>query len=157
MRPLFAIILTLLAGCGSKPPKTAAPAAAERPAPPPKPSDESARFPKAGLLKTEVVDNHVPDKSFMPGGTVAHYRRGKSEYDMFVAKLATPTDAAILLLDWKKALTDAELIASFGGYAGKDAGKPTFVFTKGSWVAGVQGLPQKQADLQARLLAARLD
>lgn len=157
MRPfLTTIAFVLLAGCGSQPPKTAAPAAAEKPAPP-KPPDESGRFPKAGLLKTEVVDDHLLGKSFMPGGTVAHYRRGKSEYDMFVAKLATPTDAAILLLDWKKAMTDAELIASFGGYAGKDAGRPTFVFTEGSWVAGVAGLPQKQADLQGRLLAARLD
>jgi hypothetical protein len=32
-----------------------------------------------------------------------------------------------------------------------------FVFTKGAWIAGVAGMPQKQADLQARLLAARLD
>jgi hypothetical protein len=158
MRPLLSVLAFLLrAGCGSETPKTAAPATAEKPAPPPKPSDESARFPKAGLLRTEVVDDHVLGKSFMPGGTVAHYRRGKSEYDMFVAKLATPTDAAILLLDWKKALADAVLIASFGGYSGSDSGRPVFVFTKGSWLAGIAGLPQKQADLQGRLLAARLD
>jgi hypothetical protein len=156
MRSLMLFAVVLLAGCGSNTPKSSAPASAEKPAPP-KPSDESSRFPKAGLLGTEVVNDHLLGKSFMPGGTVAHYRKGKSAYDLFVAKLPTPTDAAILLLDWKKILTDAELIASFGGYAGKDAGRPVFVFTKGAWIAGVAGLPQKQADLQGRLLAARLD
>lgn len=76
---------------------------------------------------------------------------------MFVAKLSTPTDAAILLLDWKKALADAKLIASFGGYFGKDADQPVFVFTKGAWIAGVAGLAEKGADLEARTLAAHLD
>lgn len=93
----------------------------------------------------------------MPGGTLAHYKKGKTEYDMFVAKLSSPTDAAIVLLDWKKDMPDATLVASFGGYFGQDAGRPLFVFTKGSWIAGIAGLPQKQADAAARLLAAELD
>ena len=156
MRSLILVALTvLLASCSSEPSKS--PAAAVTPAPPPKPVDESRRFPQANLLGTEVVSDHLLGKAFMPGGTLAHYRKGKVEYDLFVAQLATPTDAAIALLDWSKALTNADLIASFGGYAGQDAGRPVFVFTKGRWIAGVAGLPQKQADPQARVLAAHLD
>ncbi len=93
----------------------------------------------------------------MPGGTLAHYKKGKLEYDLFAAQLPSPTDAAILLLDWKKALNDAKLIPSFGGYFGGDSGRPVFVFVKGSWIAGTAGLSEKQADAQARLLAAELN
>lgn len=156
MRVPLLLAAVLLTSCGSPPPKTAAPAAAEKP-PAPTPRDESRRFPQAGLVRSEVVPDHLLGKSFMPGGTLAHYKRGKSEYDMFVGKTASPTDAAILLLDWKKAFADAELVPSFGGYFGTDNGRPVFVFPKGSWIAGVAGLPQKQADMQARVLAARLD
>jgi hypothetical protein len=93
----------------------------------------------------------------MPGGTLAHYKHGKSEYSMFIVKMPTAQDAAFLLLDWNKALTGSKIIASFGGYFGQDAGSPVFVFAKGAWVAGVAGLPEKDADLAARSLAAHLD
>ncbi len=96
-------------------------------------------------------------KPFMPGGTLARYKKGKKEYEMFVAKLATSTDAAILLLYWQKALADPKLIPSFGGYFGMDGGRPVFVFSKGAWIGGVAGLPEKEADAQARTLASRLD
>ncbi len=76
---------------------------------------------------------------------------------MFVGKMPSPTDAAILLLDWRKALTGARLIPSFGGYYGVDGSRPVFVFAKGSWITGVAGLAEKEADAQARLLAARLN
>ena len=76
---------------------------------------------------------------------------------MFVAKLPSATDAAVVLPDWRRALTDPKLVASFGGYFGQDAGRPVFVFAKDVWVAGVAGLPEKEADLQARALAARLN
>jgi len=89
----------------------------------------------------------------MPGGTLAHYKRGSVEYDMFVAR--TP-DAALLLPDWSQSLTGSKLVPSFGGYFGEDAGRPVFVFSKGSWIAGVAGLPEKEADAEARLLAARI-
>jgi hypothetical protein len=93
----------------------------------------------------------------MPGGTLAHYKKGKREYEMFVAKLPSATDAAILLPDWRKALVDSKLVPSFGGYFGQDAGRPVFVFTKGAWMAGVVGLAEKDADVEARVLAAHLD
>lgn len=152
--PLAAVMMM---SCGSEQKPPAKDSAPKAEAPSPKPSDESRRFPKADLVETKVVDRQLLGKTFMPGGTLATYKKGKTEYEMFVARMPSPTDAAILLLDWKKELADARLVPSFGGYSGQDSGRPVFVFSKGSWIAGVAGLPQKQADAQARLLAAELD
>lgn len=150
---IFALSL-LLAGCGSQsPPPPAAPAKETQP---PKPADESRRFPLADQVDTRVVANHLLDKPFMPGGTIAHYKKGKTEYEMFVAQVSANQNSSALLVDWSTALSDAAFVASFGGYFGEDAGKPTFVFSKGSWIAGVVGLPQKEADLVARDLASRI-
>ena len=150
-----AALAVVLAACSSESPapvaKSAAPAAA------PKPVDESRRFPKTNLVDTKVVDTALLGKSFMPGGTLAHYKNGKTEYDMFVAKLPSATDAAILLPDWSQALTGSKLEPAFGGYFGLDGGRPVFVFTKGAWLAGIAGLPEKQADREARTLAGVLD
>jgi hypothetical protein len=96
-------------------------------------------------------------KAFLPGGTIARYKKANVQYEMFLAKLASPTDAAIALLDWKKALTDPQLIPAFGAYYGTDSGRPVFVFTKGSWIAGIAGLNLKEADPQARVLASKID
>jgi hypothetical protein len=145
-----------LTSCGSEPKPTSAPAPVQN-AETPKPPDESRRFPTANLVDTKVVNNHLLDKQFMPGGTLAHYKKGKLEYDMFVAKLATPTDSAILLPDWRKALTDVQPVPSFGGLFGMDAGRPVFVFPKGPWILGIAGLSQKEADAQGRILAGRVN
>ena len=158
MRLAAAFVLAfagLLGSCGSSP----KPPAAEAPgkAGVPKPSDESARFPKTNLVETRVVAQNMLGKSFMPGGTLARYKKGRVEYEMFVAKSPTPLDAAMLLLNWSKTLAGSKLVPTFGGYFGEDAGRPVFVFSKGAWIAGVAGLPEKEADLQARTLAARLD
>ena len=144
----------LFSSCGSesKPGATEAPKKAEAP----KIFDEYRRFPKTNLIDTKVVQKELMGKPFMPGGTLARYKKGKTEYEMFLAELPTAEDAAILLLDWKKALSDAKLVPSFGGYFGQDAGRPVFVFPKGKWIAGVGGLPQKEADLQARTLAGQI-
>lgn len=152
---LPAVLVALSMSCGSEP----KPQAAKNPkkAEAPKPADESRRFPSSNLVDTQVIARQLLDKSFMPGGTLANYRKGNTAYSMFVAKLPSPTDAALLLLDWKKALTGARLIPSFGGYVGQDGGRPVFVFTKGSWIAGVAGLPERDADLAARSLASRLN
>lgn len=151
MRAVLLGIILFSYGCGTT--STAPPARTETP----KPLNESHRFPKANLIGTEVQDKELMGKTFMPGGTLARYKKGAIGYELFVARLPSATDAAILLLDWKKALADAKLVPSFGGYFGEDAGRPVFVFSKGSWIAGVAGLPEKQADAQARLLAAELD
>jgi len=150
MRVLFLVVLALLTSCSSKPIVTTT-------AETPKPHDESRRFPVANLVDTRVVDKELLGKSFMPGGTLARYKKGKTEYEMFVAKLPTATDAAVILPDWRNALSDSKLIASFGGYFGRDADRAVFVFSKGAWIAGIVGLPEKDADSQARALAAKLD
>ncbi len=145
----------LLISCGAEPqPAPSGPAASKAA---PKPGDESRRLPLADRVDAQVVDNHLLGKSFMPGGTLAHYRKGKIEYSMFIAKLPNPQDAAFLLLDWNKAMNGAKIEPSFGGYFGQDAGHPVFVFAKGAWIAGVAGLQEKDADLAARTLAAHLD
>jgi len=146
--------MVLLSSCDQKAPEPkAAPKAAEAPRPP----DESRRFSKVHLVDTIVVENHLLGKPFMPGGTLAQYKKGHTEYEMFVARVATPTDAALILPDWKKTLTDAKYEASFGGYFGRDAGRPVFVFAKGAWIAGIAGLNERDADAEARKLAKVLD
>ncbi|MFN7933691.1 MAG: hypothetical protein U0R19_10205 [Bryobacteraceae bacterium] len=152
IRNIFVVgCLGLCVSCGPEE-KAAAPKAA--PAPVVKPADESRRFPKAELTETRVVDDHAMGKAYLPGGTVASYRKG--QYEMFLVKMADAQSAAIALLDWKKELADAKLIPAFGGYFGKDGGRPVFVFTKGAWVAGVAGLSEKEADARARLLASQI-
>jgi hypothetical protein len=145
----------LLAACSSQP-KQAAPDVAIS-ADAPKPSDEWRRFPRADIVDTKVIEKQLMGKSFMPGGTLGRYKKGDTEYEMFVAKIASADDATLLLVDWKKALTDAKLVSSFGGYFGTDGNRPMFVFSKGQWVAGVAGLSQKEAEPKASLLAAYLN
>jgi hypothetical protein len=155
IRVIFvAAFAVLISSCGSQP--KPAPSDPTRKVEAPKPADESDRFATANLVGTKVVDKELLGKPFMPGGTLAQYKKRKKEYEMFVAKLPTSTDAAILLLDWKKTLADSKLIPSFGGYFGQDSGRPVFVFSKGTWIAGVAGLPEKEADVKARTLASHL-
>ena len=151
---IVAVVAFLVSSCGSQP-KQAAPEPVKTEAP--KPTDESERFATSNLVGTKVIGRELLSKPFMPGGTLAQYKKGKKEYEMFVAKLPSSTDAAILLLDWKKALAGSKLLPSFGGYFGLDAGRPVFVFSKGAWIAGVAGLSEKEADLEARTLAAHLN
>lgn len=151
---LLCAAAVLLVGCGSTPAPAPKQESAAEPA---KPKDETRRFPVADQVSTEVVNNHIMSKAFMPGGTIAHYKKGNQEYEMFVAQFPSPTDAAIALANWDGALQGAKLIPTFGGYFGSDNGRPAFVFPKDTWVAGVVGLPQAQADQAARVLASRLN
>lgn len=107
MRILLAPALFLLLGaCGPAP----RPAPPSKPAELPKPADESRRFPHDNLLETKVVDSALLGKPFMPGGTLARYKKGNREFVMFAGKLPSPTGAALLLLDWKKSLVGAKLV-----------------------------------------------
>jgi hypothetical protein len=156
VRPMLVPTLAaLLVSCGSTP-KSSAPEPVKQ-AEAPRPADETRRFPLANRVDTRLIEKQLMGKAFMPGGTLANYKKGKTEYQMFIAKMPGATDAALALLDWNKALKGARLIPSFGGYFGEDQGRPVFVFSKGAWIAGVAGLPEKDADLQARALAAHLD
>ena len=151
---LPAALACLLVACGSEP-KAPAPAPSTK-AEAPKPPDESRYLPQDGLVDSKVVDDHLLGKAFMPGGTLGHYKKGKTEYEIFVRRLASPLDAAVILPDWNKALAGSKLVPAFGGYFGDDGGRPVFVFAKGPWIAGIAGLHAKQADLEARTLATKL-
>jgi hypothetical protein len=141
-----------LTGCGGAPPaaKEAAPAAK------PKPANLAHLLPAANQVSTEVVEDHLFGKTFLPGGTVGHYKEGKREYEMFITRLGSPDKAAFLLIDFKKALPDAKLIAHFGGYYGTDGARPYFIFTKNEYLTGIAGLDERDADAAARGLAVRI-
>jgi hypothetical protein len=151
--PVCACVL-LLSACGPstppEPPKKAAPAH-------PKPVDQSRRFPAANRAEVTVVEASLYGKDFLPGGNIAKYKRGAREYEMFLIRAANAASAATLLFDFKTQLAGSKFIAHFGGYFGDDAGTPTFLFSKGSWLAGVRGLSEADADTAARDFAARLD
>jgi hypothetical protein len=118
--------------------------------------DASALLPKENVVAVKVVNKELLDKSFMPGGTVARYRRGQVEYEIFLGELPTATDSAIVLAHWDQALRNPKVVQSLDAYYGVDAGRPIYVFAKGRWVAGITGLSEKEADQQARMLAERL-
>ncbi len=145
----------LLAGCGGgeTPKKPVAAPVKKRPAV----ADATHRFPVDGRIEARVVEDHVLGREFLPGGNVARYRRGKQEFEMFLIRTSVPEAAALLLFDYKKRMENPKLIAHFGGYYGKEGDRMVFVFAKGPWLAGVAGLPEKDADLAARELAARLN
>ncbi|MCX7602486.1 MAG: hypothetical protein N2036_00275 [Bryobacteraceae bacterium] len=147
--------LLLLASCGGPAPekKAAAPPPKKRPAV----ADYTHRFPAADRIEAKVVEDHILGKDFLPGGNMARYRKGKQEYEMFLIRASVPEAAALMLIDYKKRLENPKIIAHFGGYYGKDGDRMVFVFAKGPWFAGVVGLPEKEADLAARDLAARLN
>ena len=131
------------------------------PAPPKKavakPADATRYFSATDRVEVKVVDDHLLGHGFLPGGNIAHYRKGKQEFDVILIKAAGPEAAALLLYTYKQKLTDPKVIAIFGGFAGKDGERPAFLFAKGPWLCGVLGLPEADADLIASDQAARLN
>ena len=149
--PLIAIILAAgLTHCGTPPPTKSAEAA---PAPP---KDETALFPLAAQTGTHGVANHLLGKPFLPGGTVADYKLDGTSYQLFAIRMPTGDQAAFLLLDFKKNLTNPKYLPHMGGYFGMDGAQPLYVFAKRDVVAGVAGLDQARADAIARVFAARI-
>jgi len=104
-----------------------------------------------------LLDDHILGKDFLPGGNVAEYRRKGKTYQQFLVHLKSPDAAALLLFDFKNHLRDAKFLPHMGGYFGMDGAAPVYVFPKGAFLAGIVGLPEKEADLLARQFAARLD
>lgn len=143
----------LLSSCASEPKPAPAPPPARKVV---KPSDESRHFPAANLVQATIVDDHLLGHDFLPGGNIAHYKQGKREFDLILIRTKNPTDAAVVLLDFKNHLDHSKLIAHFGGYFGQDGGKPAFLFAKNEWFCGVIGLPEAEADTLAREFASRL-
>ena len=141
----------MLSACSS-PPAQNAPAAA-----PAKPQDESRRFPLADQVSMRLVDDHVLDKDFLPGGNVAEYKRKGKTYQQFLVHAKSSEAAALLLFDFKGHLRDAKFLPHMGGYFGMDGATPVYILQKAAFLAGFVGLPEKDADLLARQFAARLD
>ena len=152
MRSYFlAGVLMILCACGSTPPKEKTEAIL-----PLAPPDESRRFPMAGQISMRVVNDHVLDKNFLPGGNVAQYKQKGRIYQQFLVHSTSPEAAALLLFEHKSHLRDAKYLAHMGGYYGMDGDKPVYIFQKGPFLAGFVGLPEKEADVLARQFAARL-
>ena len=107
-------------------------------------------------MEVKVVQRELLGKAFMPGGALARYQKGKDAYEIFLGKLPTPTDSAIVLAHWEQVLRNLKEVRSLDAYYGVDANRPIYVFAKGPRVAGIAGLPEKEADQQARILAGRL-
>lgn len=118
--------------------------------------DASALLPKENVVAVKVVKKELLGKSFMPGGALASYQKGKKAYQMFLSELPTPTDSAIVLAHWDEALKSPKVVRSLDAYYGVDTGRPIYVFARGRWIAGITGLSEQEADRQARMLAAHL-
>ncbi|HLK48371.1 MAG TPA: hypothetical protein VKT49_09565 [Bryobacteraceae bacterium] len=137
--PLAAAAL-LLTACGSS----------SKPA-----ANETRQLPTADRTSIQTVPDHILGKPFLPGGTIAHYQKGSTAYDLFVAQFPTATDAAIALANLEGAIKGARLVRGLGGYFGSDAGRTIFVFPMDRWIGGVIGLPPPESEQAARVLIAR--
>jgi hypothetical protein len=159
MKSRFACILAMViaASCGGS--STEAPAVAEKkePAPAAKPTDESRRFPNANRATLEIVDNHLLEKDFLPGGNLAVYERDGKKYQQFLISCKSPDEATFLMMDFKNELRDSKFIGHFGGYFGFDGETPVLTFPRNNYLAGIVGLPLDEADMVARDFAARLN
>ena len=127
------------------------------PSPVVKVADESRRFTSENRVKIDFVEDHLLGKDYLPGGNLAEYKQGENSYQQFLTRVETPDKAAFLLVDFRNDLTDAKYLAHMGGYFGHDGDQPVLVFQKGRSLAGVIGLPEKEADMAARVFAAALD
>lgn len=153
MRIIAVLLVFGLCSCSSPPP--AAPPKAEAPPLKPKPLNEASFLPEKGRVSVEVVDDRMLGFAFAPGGTLAAYKGGGKEWRQFLLRTDSNQSAALLLLDFKKALREPKYLPAFGGYFGTlPDGKPLFVFAKNVHVAGLTGLSEKDADLPARTFAA---
>ncbi len=157
--PTIIIATALLTGCGGAPSAKDAGSKEAAPAPKPRvtPAPEDRRFPTAGLVEVVQQADPLYGKQFLTGGNIARYKKGAKQFELLLIKVANPSEAAVMMFDYKKELAGAAFIAHFGGYAGQDGGVEVFLFTKDVWFAGVRGLPRAEADAIARDFAARLN
>lgn len=122
-----------------------------------KPSDETRRFPSQDRIRVEIIDDQILGKEFLPGGNLAFYERNDKKWRQFLVQADSATVAALLLNDYRAAMTEPKYLAHMGGYFGKDGNDDVLVLQKGRWVMGVVGLPERDADIAARGSAAWLD
>lgn len=119
-------------------------------------ADDTALLPKANLIGTKAVPSHLLDPSLAAGGALGNYKDRKGTFQLMLVRLASNDKAAFLLLDVKKLMTEDHYLAHMGGFAGKKGGQPFYVFAKGPFLAVVQGKPEAEADVLARVFAARI-
>jgi hypothetical protein len=143
-----------LAGCGSSPAPVTKVEVAPVVAPVP---DHTAALPKAGLVNSRVVPDHILDVARMPGGSLGEYSVKGKEYQIFIIDAGTNQKAAFLLLDLKATLHSPDYIAYMGGYVGSDGQRDIYVFAKKQYLAGVVGLSKAVADPIAIELASHLN
>lgn len=117
---------------------------------------ETALLPQSHLIDSKVADTHLFGPSLAPGGILGNYRDAKGPYQLLLVRLPTNDKAAFLLLDIKKLMTEQHYLAHMGGFAGKKDGQFLYVFAKGPFIAAVKGKPEAEADVLARIFAARL-
>lgn len=154
MKHLLLAAIALLAACSASPEKAvpAKPAAAAA-----KPPDLTRYFPAKDRLSVEIVGDNILGSKALPGGNVAEYRAGAKAWRLFLVQAKSAEAAAILLLDYKTTLKDPKYVPAFGAYFGADGETPVFVLQKGTYLAGIAGLSEKDADPAAREFAARLN
>jgi len=151
---LGAFYIAFATGCSS-PPSKETPKVSPRAAA--KPVDQRWKFPQRDQVSTQLVDDKLLGKDFMPGGNLAEYETKGKRYQLFVIRTASADEALGLLLSLRKDLSEPKFMAHMGGYFGLDSGRPVYAFQKGAYLAGVVGLPEPEADVQARDFAARLN
>ena len=122
-----------------------------------KPDDMSYLFSLAGQEKIELVENNLLGKEYLPGGNLAQYKRDGLHYQQFLIRAATPEKSIFLMMDFKNSLENARFIPHLGGYFGLDGKIPVLIIQRGHTLAGVVGLPEKDADNIIREFAPRLD
>lgn len=154
-RTLLICLLSIgLGGCGGT--ESNAPVAEKKPAA--KPVDEARRFPTEHRDKLELVDDHLLNKSFLPGGNLGSYTLPPTNkpYQQFLINVQTPQKASFLLIDYKNSLIGPKYLAHIGGYFGHDNGQPVYVFSKDRFLAGFVGLSEEEAEPLARRFAVAL-
>ena len=119
-------------------------------------ASDLALLPPAHLVDSKAVPDHLLAKSLAAGGVLGNYRDAAGAYQLLLVRCASNDKAAFLLLDVKKLMGEPHYLAHMGGFAGKKEGQWFYMFAKGPFIAVVQGKPEAQADVLARVFAARL-
>lgn len=156
-KPALAALAILLAACDIPSDAPKEPKMDKAPPVVQKTRDETRRFPSQDRISIEIVDDQMMGKEFLPGGNLAFYERNGKKWRQFLVQADSATAAALLLNDYRAAMTDPKYLAHMGGYFGKDGSDDVLVIQKGRWVLGVVGLPEKDADIVARGSAGWLD
>lgn len=156
-KPALAALVVLFAACDIPGDVPKEPKMDSSSAPIQKPRDETRRFPSQDRIRVEIIDDQMLGKEFLPGGNLAFYDRNGKKWRQFLVQADSATAAALLLNDYRAAMTEPKYLAHMGGYFGKDGNDDVLVLQKGRWVMGVVGLPEKDADSAARGSAAWLD